>query len=95
MCVCVEAPLGEEGCIDVLTIVQLATFNICSFVHQCNLHFLLIIIHRHVLASHGHLQVYCLEADALLCQFLPMSGCQPCASHVFLLMVCLLSVSVC
>jgi FlaA1/EpsC-like NDP-sugar epimerase len=33
------------------------TLNICSFVHQCNIHFLLFIIRRHVSASHGHLQV--------------------------------------
>jgi hypothetical protein len=33
------------------------TLNICSFVQQCNLHFLLFIIRRHVSASHGHLQV--------------------------------------
>jgi hypothetical protein len=31
--------------------------NICSFVHQCNIHFLFSIIRRHVSASHGHLQV--------------------------------------
>jgi hypothetical protein len=39
--------------------------------------------------------VYSPEAGALLCQFLLMSWCQPCASHVLLLMVWLLSVSVC
>jgi hypothetical protein len=33
------------------------TLNICSFVHQCNIHFLSFIIRRHVSASHGHLQV--------------------------------------
>jgi hypothetical protein len=33
------------------------SLNICSFVHQCNIHFLLFIIRRHVSASHGHLQV--------------------------------------
>jgi hypothetical protein len=32
-------------------------FNISSFVHQCNIHFLLFIIRRHVSAPHGHLQV--------------------------------------
>jgi hypothetical protein len=33
------------------------TLNICCFVHQCNINFLLFIIRRHVSASHGHLQV--------------------------------------
>jgi hypothetical protein len=33
--------------------------------------------------------VYSPEAGALLCQFRPMWCCQPCASHVLLLMVCL------
>jgi hypothetical protein len=33
------------------------TLNICSFVHQCNIHFLLFIIRLHVSSSHGHLQV--------------------------------------
>jgi hypothetical protein len=36
---------------------QQRIINICSFVHQCNIHFLLFIIRRHVSASHGHLQV--------------------------------------
>jgi hypothetical protein len=59
------------------------------FVHQCNIHFLFFIIRRHVSASHGHLQVlYFTEADALLCHFFLY------ASHVLLLIVCLLSVSV-
>jgi hypothetical protein len=33
------------------------TLKICSFLHQCNIHFLLFIIRRHISASHGHLQV--------------------------------------
>jgi hypothetical protein len=57
------------------------TLNICSFVLQCNIHFLLFIIRRHVSASHGHLQVlqYTLQ-KLVLCyaNFLPMSGCTGC-----------------
>jgi hypothetical protein len=74
------------------------TLNICSFVYQCNINFLFFIIRRHVLASHGHLQVLQHTLQKLVlwyANFLPMSGCQSCASHVLLLMVCLLSVSVC
>jgi hypothetical protein len=59
------------------------TLNICSFVHQCNIHFFIV----YYLSScfgltrpSSSVIVYSPEAGALLCQFfLPMTGCQPCA----------------
>jgi hypothetical protein len=68
-------------------------------VHQSNqfIHFL--IIHRYDMFW-PHTTI-CMSYSSLYrswCSVMPffsMPGCQPCASHVLLLMVCLLSVSVC
>jgi hypothetical protein len=66
--------------------------NICSFVHPCNTftsYFLLIVDMFRPHMAIFRCIVYSSEAGALLCQFLPMWCCQPCASHVLLLMLCL------
>jgi hypothetical protein len=78
-----------------ILLLLLFIYLLFLLVHQCNIHFLYFIIRRHVSASYGHLQVLQLQKLVLLYAIsLNMLGCQPCASHVLLLMECFASVCV-
>jgi hypothetical protein len=57
------------------------TLNICSFVHQCNIHFLFCIIRRHVSASHGLLHVWQYTLQKLVLCYADFCLCHG-ASHV-------------
>jgi hypothetical protein len=70
------------------------SMNICSFVHQCNTFTFYFLLFVDMFRPHTAIFKGYSILPRNWCSVMPIFACH-CASHVLLLMVCLLSVSVC